>query len=149
MDGFEALEAVGKGDQFTIWRMPSLVAMQVVGSIDDTGSEHWQAALTREFAARGYPRFYAMDVSKVDASLSIAGRYRTVDFVRRTLHKVEWATLLARGSPGPVLVVRAMLRVVSMPNITLCVNERVFRQQVDAMRSGEVPPMARERSWWR
>ena len=34
MDGFEALEAVGKGDQFTIWRMPSLVAMQVVGSID-------------------------------------------------------------------------------------------------------------------
>ena len=147
MHRFEAQEVVATGDQFVIWRRPTLVAMQVFGAIDDARSEIWQAALANEFATRQYPRFYAMDVSKVDATLSMAGRYRTVSFVRNVLSKIEWAALLARGRPGPVPIVRALLRVISMPNITLCVSEAVFRLQVDAMLAGELPPTAIAR--WR
>jgi hypothetical protein len=134
--GFDPSQIVAASEYYTIWRAGSAVAMEVRGPVDDARSDGWRAALAHEFARAGHPRFYAMDVSACDATLSAAAAWRTIRFVSSTLRRIEAAALYSRGTDNTVLLVRAMLRAVGMPNIALCVDRAMFHGCIDRMHAG-------------
>lgn len=139
MDGFTDADVKARTPLYTIWRQPQLMGMTVAGVVDDTTSLQWREGLAAEFARGGHPRFFAMDVSGVDPQNSMSGRFRTAAFVREHLKKLEFAALCLAGAPGPLVVVRATLRVVGMRNIMLCNERRRFNLALEMMRRGHRP----------
>ena len=141
MDGFTDADVVTRTPRYTIWRQHHLMGMLVDGVVDDAASVAWRTALADAFATHGHPRFFAMDVSGVDPQNSMAGRFKTAGFVREHLKKLEFAVLCTAGASGPLVVVRATLRVAGMRNIMLCNDRRRFAMALEMMRRGHAPSL--------
>lgn len=139
MHGFEQRLLVKRGAFWSLYRDGATTFMLVEGEIDDTRSAEWQQAAQAHFDAHGYPRFHTMDVSGVNPVNSMSGRARTASFIRRSLERLEYSVVLTTMSAGPLVVCRAILRVVGMPNIQLLSDERAFEATLRDMRAGRNP----------
>jgi hypothetical protein len=136
MFGFTESERVHAGEFFTIWRTPTLVFMHVTGVIDDEHSARWQGALQAEYDRAGYPRFAAMEVSSVEPTNSMQSRFRSAQWIRGTLSKIEQGAVLTGARPGPLVVSRAVLRIVGLSNILLLTEPEQLQRTLDAYRAG-------------
>jgi hypothetical protein len=134
--GFRDEELVSRADFYRIWRGPNTVLMQVTGPIDDARSEQWQAALQGEYDRGGYPRFAAMEVSGVEPSNSMQSRFRTAQWIRGSVSRIEQGALLTGARPGVHVVSRAVLRLVGLETILLVTDAAEFQRVLDGYRAG-------------
>lgn len=139
MFGYSDAERVAVGDYWIIFRCPTTVFMRVTGVIDDARSEGWQRALQAEFDRAGYPRFCAMEVSTVEPTNSMASRFRSAQWIRKTLERIEHGCVLTGARPGPLVVSRAVLRIVGLSNITVLTETEQLQHALDAYRNGQTP----------
>lgn len=140
MHGFEAKDLVDTGAGFTIQRRDHLIGIDVEGVVDDAVSDAWRAALAAEMARRGHPRFLAIDFSRCDPQNSMSTRYRTAAFARENMKIIDWCVLLTGSSPGPLVVVRAVLRTLGLPNLQMTTDSKYFEKAIERMIRGQRPP---------
>lgn len=141
MYGFSESDRVLKKPQYTIWRQPLVVAVELRGELADAMSDEWRTAVSTEFERGGYPRFYAMDARTVEPDSTMAARYRSAVFVKRSLEKLEWAVVLISGA-RLLVVVRTVLRLGGMGNCSLVESETEFNAAIDHMKNGRRPTLA-------
>lgn len=139
MFGFSDAERVAVGEFWTIWRCPTTVFMCVTGFIDDERSAAWQRAMQAEYDRAGYPRFAAMEVSTVEPTNSMASRFRSAQWIRKTLEHLEHGSVLTGARPGPLVVSRAVLRIVGLSNIAVLTEPEALHRTIDAYRQGRQP----------
>lgn len=144
MYGFGDAERVARGEHYTIWRAPSVLFIHVSGEIDDARSAGWQRALQAEYDRGGYPRFAAMDATGVDPSNSMQSRFRTAQWVRTSFANIEQGAVLVGVRPGPLVVVRAVLRIVGLEKIALFTDRAELQRAIDDFRAGR--PLARSQT---
>ncbi len=135
MFGFNDEEIVAKGEFWTIWRCPTTVLMQVRGVTTDARTTEWQNALQREYDKR-YPRFAAMEVTTVDPQSSMSQRFHSANWIRSTFKIIEQGALLTGSRPGPLVVSRALLRLIGLDNISLYTDVEDFQRHIDLFRGG-------------
>jgi hypothetical protein len=140
MHGFEAKDLVDTGAGFTLQRRDHLIGIDVEGVVDDAISDAWRAALAAEIRRRGHPKFLAIDFSRCDPQNSMSARFRTAAFAREHMRTIDWAVLLTGNSPGPLVVVRAVLRTLGLPNLQMTTDAAYFRIGIDRMLRGQRPP---------
>ena len=136
MFGFNNSEIRAKGDFWTIWRCPTALLMQVRGATDDARSEEWMNALQHEYD-RGYPRFAAMEITTVDPQSSMSMRFKAANWIRGSFKIIEQGALLTGARPGPLVVSRAILRLIGLDNIVLHTDEDEFARHIAAFRLGQ------------
>lgn len=141
MYGFDDTHVILSKKQYTLWRRPLVVGLELRGVLSDAVSDAWRADVADEFARGGYPRFYAMDARSVEPESTMAARYRTAVFVKESLQKLEWAVVHI-ASAKSLVVVRTVLRVVGLGNCSLVEAESDFHAAIDEMRNGRRPALA-------
>jgi hypothetical protein len=128
------------GGWFGIWRAGAngaVVGIRIEGALDDERNPVWRAKFDELAEREGWPRFVALDVRDAIPAASLARRMQTAAWGRRTLARIEHATL-GIGADGRVSVtVRAILRIAGMNNVTLRSDDDAFFADVDAMLAGK------------
>jgi len=122
-----------------IGRDPTLVTVQLRGIIDDQRSMEWRVSLTEELRLRGVPRFVAFDMLDADMRSSMASRFEVASYVRDMMKRVEWAALLLPRGVGSGVVVRVVMRLVSIAHVSAFPSRVDFQQALGEMRRGERP----------
>lgn len=135
MFGFTNEEIVAKGEFWTLWRCPTTVFMQVRGFTNDARTAEWTDALQHEYDKK-YPRFAAMEVSTVDPESSMSMRFKVAKQIRANFQVIEQGALLTGARPGPLVVSRALLRLVGMDNIVLYTETTEFERHLRGFREG-------------
>jgi len=99
----------------------------------------WRAGLLAHIERSGYPRFAALDSAASDPHNSLRSRLGTAAFARSLARRIEWGAVLTGPGPGPLVVVRTVMRVVGMPNIYLFQSPAEFGQALASCLAGRRP----------
>lgn len=136
MHGFLSSELRREASHFRLWRHGPLLALELFGPVDDEGSERWRREVLEECERHGWPRFVAVDLRRLDPQNTMLGRFRTASTGRVFLSRVEWLYALTGASPGPLIVVRTVLRVIGATNVSFLSAEEDFRKVLAETREG-------------
>ncbi len=137
MHSFLPNELCARTEFFRLWRHRQLIGLQLWGPIDDAASLAWRTAVYSECEVGGWPRFFAVDLRQVDPQNSLLGRFQTASTGKIFLSKIEWMYALTGGSPGPLVVIRTVLRVIGAHNLSLLTSEADFHRAIEAARQGQ------------
>jgi hypothetical protein len=137
--GFHQSEIVAKEDFMTIWRQPGIIAVRLRGEVDDRASHTWRAAVTAEVQLRGLPRFVAFDMYDCDPQSSMASRFQVASYVRDLMRRSEWAAILMPRAVGASVVVRLVMSIAGIPNVSVAPTKPAYWDLLEAMRKGERP----------
>lgn len=142
MHGLTNSEPVARTEHARTFREGSLVLMCVGGLITDEVSAAWQAELRRE-VQRAPTRFVALDTSEMEPANSMRARFRTAAFAKEMAAPLAYVAVLTGSKPGPLVVVRAVLRLAGVQNIELFADVDAFRAAVKDMAAGRTPSPGR------
>src|SRR5689334_10150792 len=127
---FDGLTLISEGPHYTMWISGKLLGIRVMGTITDTESALWRAALERVFRLHGMPEYVAIDGRHFDSRTSLVDRYRTVDLGRKLLPSLKQVVVLST-SPASMFVLRTIFRLLSSLNAEFLSDEETFISRVN------------------
>lgn len=123
-----------------IWREPGWAFVRLDQDVDDEGSVAWRGAVDADIARHGWPRLMILDVHAVVATNSIGMRFKSAGWARNVLQHLEQGVIYSGNNHVSSFVIRTILRLAGMSNVTMLGTEDELRAAVDSYRLGTPLP---------
>lgn len=119
-----------------VWREPTLQYTKLWGSIDDDGSVFWRGALDRIHAQHGFTPFMLLDVFEAEAVNTMPMRLKSAAWARELLTHLTEGLIYNGKNAKSGFVIRTILRVAGMPNVSTIGTEPELARALTSWRSG-------------
>ncbi|MDP2343507.1 MAG: hypothetical protein Q8O67_21285 [Deltaproteobacteria bacterium] len=137
---FDARQLTHHSPRVRVWRegaAPGWSLVRLDQDIDDEGSVAWRGVVDAQMAEHGWARFMILDVHAVVATNSIAMRFKSAGWAKNVLQHLEQGAIFTGANHRSGFVIRAILRIAGMSNVTLIGTEDELRAAVDRYRQGK------------